>query len=212
MKTKNNTFKVVIEDITKIKGDVVLNWTTSTLNTGPNSFYALHKAAGPQLLDFTLPYKENVHPGDAFTTIACWLPYYSVIHCIIPDKFVEWNLVARNVIATLRTYKLNNLARNLYIPVPDKTYLSEFISQFMNYEEYIKGIEFIFVCEFEWEKDLVLAELKKQKQFVKDSAINRVFELIDNFFKNITLKIFNQPSSALFSGKLKSRGFNKKEL
>jgi hypothetical protein len=212
MNTQYNTFKVIVGDIIKIQGDVVLNWTTSTLNMGPLSFFKIHRAAGAQLSEITLPYKENVRSGDTFSTIGCLLPYYAIIHCIKPDIFSHWGILARNLIATLSTYKENNLARNLYIPLPEKEFISEFISQLLIYEEYIKNIEFIFVCEFDWERDMVTNILQSQNKFCKTSSNKRIANTIDNFFLNLVSRIFPKFSSTLFLGKLKSSGHNKKEL
>lgn len=84
------TFKWVLGDITKDKVDVIVNAANATILGGGGVDGAIHRAAGPKLLQAcqqirnTKKYKDGVQTGHIVSTYGYNLPADTVFHAVGP--------------------------------------------------------------------------------------------------------------------------------
>ena len=207
-----NKIDIIVAHLQEQKGDVILNWATNSFMQGPKTYYSLMKASGYQPFDAINTFKANISngdfvQGDTLSTIPGLLKFNLMVHVIIPES-TDYNLTWRNIIATVKTYKRENLCRNLYITIPDWGDVIDNISHFFDYENLLKDFNYIFIVEDETEKkhlDGIISSFKEYDSKQKNTFLNK----IDCFFKKITIKIsFLLPTSLLSI----SNGHFKKKL
>ncbi|MEO6304517.1 MAG: hypothetical protein ABIP51_15260 [Bacteroidia bacterium] len=206
MTIENNTITVLAGDVAKQKGDVVLNWTNSSFTIGPPSFYNLMKESGWQPLDSVNTFKANISygdlkAGDTISTIAGQLNFNLIIHAILPED--TFSLTWRNIIATLKTYKKENVCRNVYITIPDWTSVLENVATFFEYQFLLTDFNYVFIVESEYEKKYLESILS-----VYCDKENKLLKKVDTFLKKLVVKILNlyRPSVSF------KDGHNKKKL
>jgi hypothetical protein len=176
LKSKNKII-VMIGEIEVQTGDALLNWTSINLNSGPDSFYRIHRQAGSQLASAThliRPYME-VKTGDVFSTIAGLLDFYIVLHGILPfpDESEMYEMLMFNTINVLETYKKKNVCRNLYFTFPDNN-RKKVLQGLLNYESKLEEFTFIImVNEKEYEDTVKLVH-----SFVNESLFKRLTSFI----------------------------------
>src|SRR3989338_8414717 len=92
---------VVLDDITKIQVDAIVNSANRTLMGGLGVDGAIHKAAGPKLLEECKRIRHEKYPkglptGEAVTTQAYNLPAKIIIHTVGPKNHFEDISLLRN--------------------------------------------------------------------------------------------------------------------
>ena len=75
--------EIVRNDITKMKVDVIVNSAHPTAGVGGGVDFAIHQAAGPELLDERMKIGD-IATGDAFITPAFRLSAKYVVHTVGP--------------------------------------------------------------------------------------------------------------------------------
>ena len=136
-----NQVEISQGNIADLKGDVVLNWTTSSFKSGPiDTFFPLLKKSGPQPLEAINTFLSNIkdgnlRPGDCISTIPGLLNYSLIIHSIISNDDVNnyYNLTWYNIVKTIKTYKSNNICRTVYVTIPSWKNKKDFILEFLKY-------------------------------------------------------------------------------
>lgn len=204
MIVQKNQIEILIGNPFKMKGDVVLNWTTSFFERSMTaSFRDLVKESGPQPIDAIYTFQANISQGslssgDSLSTIPGLIKFNLIIHSIIPFNNFSW----LNIMKTISRYKEENLCRTVFIPLPNWEDRDYFISEFLTYQTTLEDISFIFVVTDDLQKRLI-EDLLKQKgwKFKKKTLMKG----IDDFFKRIVLRI-----SAL--KKKQKNGHNQKKL
>src|SRR3989338_8550315 len=105
---------VVLDDITKIQVDAIVNSANKTLLGGLGVDGAVHKAAGPELLEECKRIRQEKCPkglptGEAVATKAYNLPAKIIIHTVGPkNKFEDISLLSKCYINSLRVAEENN--------------------------------------------------------------------------------------------------------
>lgn len=185
-KTEKNKIEIVVGNIANMKGDVVINWATSSLSHGNKEFYELHKVAGPLLRETMILAKDKLMEGDAFTSITGFLNYYKVINVIIPAESKDYNTSFRNIISTIETYKSDNVCRTVYISLPDNfSTFKNFVDNFFLYESSLNGLTFIFVVENEKELSVIQELIIPRSKYT-----NNLLTKLDTYIKTF-VKRFN---------------------
>lgn len=78
-------FKIVRNDITRMKTEAIVNTASSTVTVGPGCESAIYEAAGyDELLDYRKEKIGNVEEGQVFITPAFGLGYKCIIHAVSP--------------------------------------------------------------------------------------------------------------------------------
>lgn len=155
IKTKNGNviqFITNVEDISTLKGDVVINWITTTLSSADNSYYQLHKKAGGQLHDASLIFRNKISESDSFTTIGALLDFNLCVHTVLPKKrMTDYNLMWRNTLQNIKRYKSeDNLCKDIYCVLPDVDVIL-FFRSFNLYDTIFEKVNFHFLTS---DKDL----------------------------------------------------------
>ena len=78
-------FKIIRNDITKMRTDAIVNTANAHPVVGPGCDYAVYEAAGrDELLSYRKEHIGHVQEGDAFITPAFHLPAKYIIHAVSP--------------------------------------------------------------------------------------------------------------------------------
>lgn len=119
----NNILELTIGDITKLKKDAIVNAANGSLLGGGGVDGAIHKKAGPQLLQECKQIRKNklggqlLKTGDAVITNGYNLPAKYVIHTVGPvweeengnEEMLLENCY-KNTLKLAQQYKLNDIA------------------------------------------------------------------------------------------------------
>lgn len=76
-------FQIIRNDITKVKADAIVNTANPEPTVGGGTDYAIHKAAGPELLEARKKIGE-IYTGQSVATPAFSLPAKYVLHTVSP--------------------------------------------------------------------------------------------------------------------------------
>lgn len=129
IKYKKVKYVFLVGDITKEKGDVLINWTTPSLDEGDKVFEKIHKEAGSVVFKNCLKAlsiygtqesnKTKLLETDSFLTNAGVLPVGRLLHCALPNyRNYKQEQVDRMCIETLNKalFKIKNI-QNVSNPI-----------------------------------------------------------------------------------------------
>lgn len=172
-----NKIVLSIGEVEEQKGDAILNWTSLDLDAGPDSFYKIHRKAGPQVASAANVLRGHLQSSTAVSTIAGFLDFYIVIHSILPlpDEDKNFTLTWYNIINTIEEYqRRGNICRNLYCTLPFIN--KNLLNSLLDYESQLENFTFYFM--FQKEEDLI-----RVSEILKPSFRKKVKTFWSKIFK-----------------------------
>lgn len=115
---QSNKLIVKIGNIEEASGDALICWIAINLKAGPESFYKIHRKAGPQVLSSFILLEPLAKFSSAFTSIPGMMNFYTIIHSILPSNPSMFNDSFFNIIQTVKKYKESNICRDITFTFP----------------------------------------------------------------------------------------------
>lgn len=174
-----NKIVLRVGEIEEEKGDAILNWTSLSMDTGPDEFYKINRKGGPQVMSAMRTIQPYVNYGDVVSTIAGLLDYNLLLHAIYPPPTSPtiYELIVFNAINTIKEYQSKgNICRDLTLTLLNNE--AQLLNGIFDYENKLENFSFIFIIPTT--KEFVIKEKVFDKRF-REGLLSKISNLFYKF-------------------------------